>query len=129
LRQRDDRGNGVLSASFAVLFFLLTILLVTQVTSHLLARSRLAADADHAARVVASAASVTDRAASIDRQRALLREEYGSSLRVSITVDGDGIVTVDVTAPSPARAVGAVADVLGIDTVHATAEARSEQLR
>ncbi|MGD9793975.1 MAG: hypothetical protein AB7V43_10875 [Acidimicrobiia bacterium] len=119
----------MLSASFAVLFFLLTILLVTQVSSHLLARSRLAADADHAARVIASASSETDRAASIERQRAWLREQYGSSVEVAITVNGDGIVMVDVTAPSPARAVGAVADVLGIDIVHATAEVRSEQLR
>lgn len=119
----------MLSTSFSVLFFLLTILLVTQVTAHLLARSRLSADADHAARVVASAASARDLATSIDRQRAWLREHHGNAIDVSITVDTNGVVIVDVTASSPAQAVGAVADVLGIDEVHATSRVRSERLR
>ena len=112
-----------------MLFFLLTILLVTQVTAHLLARSRLSADADHAARVVASAASARDLGPSIQRQRAWLREQHGNAIDVSITIDADGVVIVDVTASSPARMVGAVADVLGIDEVHAIARVRSERLR
>lgn len=119
----------MLSVSFAVVFFLLTILLVTQVTAHLLARSRLAADADHAARVVASAANGRDLADAIDQQRQWLLRQHGYQIDVSIDIDADGVVIVDLTASSPAQMAGAIADVLGIDEVHATARVRSERLR
>ena len=119
----------MLSASFAVLFFILTILLVTQVAAHLLAASRLQADADHAARMVASTSSLDGIDTAVAEQARWLRTHHGNASQIDVTVDTAGVVHVVITARSPARAAGVVANLVGLVDVHAEATARVERLR
>ena len=132
-RHHRERGSGLFSTSLAVLFFLVFLLLATQVTAHLIATSRLRADADHAARIIASGsvqgggARVLERA--VAAQTAWLTAKYRSGHPTITWVQSTDMIEVDVMVDSPAKLVGALGEVIGIDTLHAHIRMRPEALR
>jgi hypothetical protein len=116
-RRRDERGTGILASCFGVLGLVLCLMLSVQVASHLVATSRLRADAQHAAR---QAGANPQLQGSVAAQLQLAHPRAS----VSWSTMG-GRITVTLTEPSPARWLGA-GSLASIDAVHATASAHIE---
>jgi hypothetical protein len=140
-RKRDrhhvgDRegGSGLISTSLGLVFFLITMMVVTQVSAHLLGQSSLRADLDHAARIAASASVQRQGTGALERsieaQLALLRaRRRDQGLELRWRIDGTRRLVLEASTDTPARAVNGAARLLGLQRLHATVSIRLEELR
>jgi hypothetical protein len=116
-RFRHDHGTGILASCFGVLGLVLCLMLAVQVSSHLVATSRLRSDAQHAARQAganpALQSTLSARLASSHPRATMIWTRTGER------------ITLTVREPSPARWLGA-GSLAGIDAVEATASAQIE---
>jgi hypothetical protein len=119
----------VLSTTLGLTFFLIFVLMVSQVAAHLAATTRLRADVDHAVRTVAAARARRDPAAlAAARQQvdAELVRTFGTGHLQTRWSETAEQVRLEVSVDSPARVIGAAADVLGVSRLHAVASVRLE---
>jgi hypothetical protein len=133
VRDRDERGSGVLGVSFGVLFFLGFLLVATQLTVSLYARSVVAGAALDAARLVALSGG-TDGVVEADELAAgaaaatrRVGELLGDDAEVEIeSVDaGSGRVVVAVRTPRPRLLLGG--GTIGSPVIERRATARLER--
>jgi hypothetical protein len=132
--RNGERGSGLISTSLGLVFFLVTMLVVTQVSAHLLGQSSLRADLDHAARVGASAAVQREGGGALERsvetQVGLLRaRRHDPGLEVRWHIDSSRRLVLEASTDTPARAVNGAARLLGLQRLHATVTIRLEELR
>jgi hypothetical protein len=132
LRRRGERGTGVLSASFGITFFLVFLLLSTQVAANLFATSALRSDVAHAAHGVVSDRVLRGGPAAMDaemqRQSTLLTSRYQrGDPHISWQHDDPNWLVLTVTVDSPSHLASPVRDVLHMDQITATSRVRIEQ--
>lgn len=124
-RPRGDRGSGLIASSLGVTFFLVFLLVATQVAAHLAAAATARADAAQAVRSVASAeVSRTGTASAIEAREAQRLRLKWAALDPSLAWDRPTsvLVTLDLVLRSPAdRGVIGWALALPPIRVHATA--------
>jgi hypothetical protein len=133
-RGHHEQGTGVFSAAIGLTFFLVFLLLSTQVAANLFATSALRSDVAHAAHGVVSdhirRGGVAAMETEMDRQSALLSARYGRG-DPQITWDHqepDWLV-LTVTVKSPSRLAGPALDVLDMKHITATSRVRIEEPR
>jgi hypothetical protein len=131
-RWRNDEGTGVLSASLGITFFLVFLLLSTQVAADLFATSALRSDVVHAAHGVVSDRVLRGGQGAMDaemqRQNALLTSRYQKGdPHITWQHDDPDWLVLTVTVDSPSHLASPVRDVLHMDTITATSRVRIEQ--
>ncbi len=143
-RWQAEDGEGLFSTVFGLMLFLLLLLFAVQVTTHLYATTVVTTAAFDAARLVSGqqvlgssvGAPTTDcpapAAAEIDRANAHLASLLGGLWEVD-AADWTGTdasrVTVEVTVQTPARVIGGVASVAGLDQISRTVTLQRECFR
>jgi hypothetical protein len=131
-RRLDDAGTGVFSASIGLTFFLVFLLLATQVAANLFATSALRSDAAHAAHGVVSNRVVrggpTAMEAEMNRQTALLTSRYQRGApQITWRQEPAGWLVLTITVDSPSHLAGPLRNVLHIEQITATSRVRIEE--
>jgi Flp pilus assembly protein TadG len=129
----DEQGTGLVSTILGVWMFLLFLLLGAQVLIYLYLASVLTVTAFDAARVVSGAAAGSNRAQAQAQAEADALEDLGSFAGQVAPFDWSGTTADDViltvSADTPNLLPGAVADLIGMDTLERTVRLRIEVFR
>ena len=131
-RTSRDRGAGLLSTSFGILFFLGFLFFAVQLLFNLYATSVVTSVTYDAARSVATSGHPATQA-DIDAAEAQARDQLGSYasrvvFRWDITSDPD-VVTLEVTATNPRFLGPSIDSLVGFDVIKRTVRVRVEQFR
>jgi Flp pilus assembly protein TadG len=116
-----ERGVGILSSVFGLMFFLVFMLLAVQVMWSLYATSVVTAAAYDAGRVAARTGDPTAGEARFENTIG----EYDADVAITVPA-GPGIVTVVVTGENPTVLPSRFARVLPFGTINRTVEVRNE---
>lgn len=144
-RRGGEDGHSLISSLFGVLMFLILLLFAVQLTAHLHATTVVTTAAFDAARLVSGATSIApddpvavttcqppspSEVASAD---AHLRGLLGNLADSSAEIDWSGVtgdeVSVRVSVPTPARVLGGVGVIAGLDRIERTITLARECVR
>ncbi len=143
LRPVDEQGSSLVSTVFGVLMFLVMLLFAVQVTTHLHATTVVTTAAFDAARLVSGSADLATGAvdntcrppteSELARADTHLADLLGGLWEAGGTSDWRATsadeVIVTVSVPTPARVVGGVGVIAGLDRIERTVSLTRECLR
>jgi Flp pilus assembly protein TadG len=131
-RARSERGAGLFSTSFGILFFLGFLLFAVQLLFNLYSTSVVTSATYDAARQVATTASQPatpeQLAAAEDHARTLLGR-YGDAATFTWDLSDPDVVKLRVVVENPRVLSRTLARAVGFDTIDRTVTVRVEELR